>query len=212
MAEVGELLTWGMTEDYDREPKHSATEKELATEADISPPPKMEVPALPLDTSSQASIPETEASIESNPIHDSPTAVANSSCSDSPIMDLPELQADAHLAINHMLSIKRSSELERQWVIWDFKASLHQREAEAAATNERAKIVHSKKDLQARVKCAKVVMRAKYDYRVAVQEARAVQCNELEEAEATYSEALHENAAAGTPLCNTLQGTCKVHE
>ena len=78
-------------------------------------------------------------------------------------MDLLELQVDAHLAINHMLSIKRSLELERQWAIWDFKALLHQWEAEAAAANERTKIVHSRKDLQARVKCTKVVMRAKYD-------------------------------------------------
>ena len=117
-----------------------------------------------MDTSSQDSVPETEASIESNPIHDSPTAVANSSHSDSPAMDLLELQANAHLAINHMLSIKRSLELKRQWAIWDFEALLHQWEAEAAAANERAKIVHSRKDLQARVKCTKVVMRAKYDY------------------------------------------------
>ena len=35
MAEVGELLTGGMTEDYDHEPEHSITVKELATEADI---------------------------------------------------------------------------------------------------------------------------------------------------------------------------------
>ena len=126
MAEVGELLTQGMTEDYNHETEHSAMEEELATKADILPPPKMEVPSLPLDTSSQASVPETEASIESNPIHDSPTAVANSSRSDSPAMDLPELHADAHLAINHMLSVRRSSELERQWAIWDYKASLHQ--------------------------------------------------------------------------------------
>ena len=94
-------------------------------------------------------------------------------------MDLLELQADAHLAINHMLSVRRSSELKRQWAIWDYKVSLHQREAKTAATNERAKIAHSRKGLQARVKCAKAVMRAKYDYRVAVQEARATQCNEL---------------------------------
>ena len=72
MAEVGELLTQGMTEDYSHEPEHSAMAKELATKADISPPMKMEVPALPLDTSSQASVPEIEACIESNPIHDSP--------------------------------------------------------------------------------------------------------------------------------------------
>ena len=204
MAEVGELLTWGMTEDYNCEPEHSAMEKELATKADISPPLKMEVPALPLDTSSQASVPETEASIESNPIHDSPTAVANSSHSDSPAMDLLELQADAHLAINHMLSVRRTLELKRQWVIRNFEALLHQQEAETAAANERAKITHSRKDLQARVKCTKVVMRAKYDYRVAVQEARATWCNELEKAETTYSEVLRKNAAMQSLHCATL--------
>ena len=204
MAEVGELLIQGMTEDYDHEPEHSTMAKELATEADISPPPKTEVPALPLDTSSQASVPETEASIESNPIHDSPTAVANSSHSDSPTMDLLELQANTHLALNHMLSIKRSLDLKRQQAIWDFEVSLHQQEAEAAAANERAKIVHLRKDLQATVKCTKAVMRAKYDYRMAVQEAWAIRCNELEEAEAAYSEALRENAAGKSLHCTTL--------
>ena len=195
MAEVGKLLTWGMTEDYDCEPEHSVMEKELATAADISPPLKTEVSALPLDTSSQASVPGTEASIESNPIHDSPTVVANSSHSDSPAMDLPELQANADLAINHMLSVRRSSELERQQAIWHYEASLHQREAETAAANERAKIAHSMKGLQPRVKYTKAVMRAKYDYQVAAQEARATQCNKLEEAETAYSEALRKNAA-----------------
>ena len=48
MAEVGELLSRGMTEDYDHEPEHSTMAKELATKADISPPLKTEVPALPL--------------------------------------------------------------------------------------------------------------------------------------------------------------------
>ena len=102
-AEVDDLLTWGMTEDYDREPENSATVKEFTTETDTSPTPKMEVPALPLDMSSQVSATETEASMESNPVHDSPPAVAYSSHSDSPTMDLSELQADAHLAINYML-------------------------------------------------------------------------------------------------------------
>ena len=119
-------------------------------------------------------------------------------------MDLLELQANAHLAINHMLSIERSSELERQWAIWDFEALLCQREAEAATVNERGKIAHSRKDLQARVKCAKVVMRAKYNYREAVQEARAVRCSKLEEAEATYLEALCKNVAAQSLHCATL--------
>ena len=110
--EVDNLLTQGMTEDYDHEPEHSVTAKEPATEADTSPPQKMEVPVLPLDTSSQANVPEMEASMESNPVCDSPTAVAYSSHSDSPIMDLPELQASANLAVNNMLSIRRSSDLK----------------------------------------------------------------------------------------------------
>ena len=146
--------------------------------------------------------------MESNPICNSPTAVAYSSHSDSPTMDLPELQADAHLAINHMLSIKRSLDLKRQRAIQDFKMSLHQQEAEAATTNERAKIVHLRKDLKARVKCAKVVMRAKYDYRVAVQKARAIRCSKLKEVEAAYSEALSENVAAKSLQCTTL---CREH-
>ena len=206
MAEVGDLLAWGMTEDYNHEPEHSTMAKELATKTDTSPPPKMEVPALPLDTSSQVSVPEMEVPMESNPICNSPTAVAYSSCSDSPTMDLPELQANAYLAINHMLSIKRSLDLERQWAIQDFEMSLHQQEAEAAAANERAKIVHLRKDLQARVKCTKVVMRAKYNYRVAIQEARAVRCSKLEEVEAAYSEALSENVATKSLHCATVCG------
>ena len=208
MAKVDDLLTWGMTEDYDCEPEHSAMAKEPATKADTPPTQKTEVPVLPLDTSSQVSVAEMETSMESNTVHDSPTAVAYSSCSDSPTMDLPELQADANLAFNHMLSIKRSSDLERQWAIWDFEASLHQREAEEATTNERAKIVHSRKDLNTRVKCAKAVMKAKYDNRAAVQEARAIRCSKLKGLEAAYLEALSENAAAKFLQCTTL---CREH-
>ena len=125
-TEVGNLLTWGMTEDYDHEPEHSAMVREPATEADTSAPQKTEVPALPLDTSSQASVAEMEASMESNPVHDSPRAVAYSSHSDSPTMDFTELQVNAHLAVNHMLSIKKSLDLKRQQAIWDFEALLHQ--------------------------------------------------------------------------------------
>ena len=115
-----------MTEDYDRELEHSAMVKEPGTKADTSPPQKAEVSVWPLDTSSQVSVAETEGSIESNPICNSPTAVAYSSHSDSPMMDLSELQVNANLAVNQMLSIKRSLDLERQWAIWDFEALLHQ--------------------------------------------------------------------------------------
>ena len=141
-AEMSNLLDQGMTEDYDHEPEHSAMVKEPSTKADASPPQQAEAPVWPLDTSSQGSVIETEGSIDSNPICDSPTAVAYSSCSYSPTMDLSELQADANMAVNQMLSIKRSSDLDRQWAIWDFEALLKQQDTEEAATNERARIVH----------------------------------------------------------------------
>ena len=60
MAEVGNLLNWGMTEDYNCEPECSATVKESTTKAGTSPPPKMEEVAPPLDTSSQVSVVEME--------------------------------------------------------------------------------------------------------------------------------------------------------
>ena len=47
------------------------------------------------------------------------------------------------------------------------------------ATNEEAKVAHSQRDLQARIKCAKVIMKAKLDYQVTVQEARVVRCAKL---------------------------------
>ena len=131
--------------------------------------------------------------MDSNPICYSPAAVAYSSCSDSPTMDFPVLQANANMAVNWMLLIKRSSDFDRQWAIWDFEALLKQQEA---AANERARIVHSRSDLSAKVKCAKVVMKVKYEYWVVVQEARATQCSELEESEGAYSEAICKNVAA----------------
>ena len=48
-------------------------------------------------------------------------------------------------------------------------------------------------------------MKAKYKYHMAVQEARAERCTELEESEATYSEALSRNAAALSLQCTMLR-------
>ena len=89
--------------------------------------------------------------------------------------------------------------------IWDFEASLHQREAETAAANEKAKVTHSRRDLRARVKCAMAVMKAKYEYHMAVQKARVERCTKLEESEATYSEALNGNTAALSLQCAMLR-------
>ena len=197
-----------MADDYKCEPEHSTMGEEAIAGTDIPPSPKVEASAPPLDTSSQASVEEMETSLESNPINICSPAAAGNNHSDSPTIDLTELQVDANLVANHMLSIKRSSDLERQQVIWDFEASMCQQEAKEAAANERAKIVHSRKDLNAKVKCTKAVMKAKYDYRLAIQEARTIRCSKLQESETAYSEALRENTAVRSTQCTML---CREH-
>ena len=107
-----------------------------------------------------------------------------------------------------MLSVKRSSDLQRQWATWEFKVLLHQQEAKEAMANEKAKIIHSRKDLNAKVGCTKAVMKAKYNYRMAIQEAKMIRCNKLQESEAAYSEALGENAAMRSTWSATL---CRDH-
>ena len=51
-------------------------------------------------------------------------------------------------------------------------------------------------------------MKAKYDYRMAIQEARTIRCSKLQESEAAYLEALSENAAMRSTQCTTL---CREH-
>ena len=107
--------------------------------------------------------------------------------------DLIELQEDANLAADHMLSIKRSTDLKSQRIIWELGLQVCQNEAKEAAANEKAKVLHLHAVLDAKVDCAKVVLEAKYSYRVAVQEAKMIQGNQLQEFEVAYSKALGEN-------------------
>ena len=161
-----------------------------------APTPEGRGPSSTTGTSSQASVEEVETSLESNPLNIYPITATRSSCSDSPMVDLTGLQEDANLAANYMPSVTRSSDLKRQWAIWEFEVSLHQQVAEEAVANKKAKIIHSRKNLNAKVGCAKAVMEAKYNYRMAVQETRKIRSNQLQESETAYSETLGENAAA----------------
>ena len=150
MAEVNDLLDWGMMENYDQESEHSAMEEVPATEADASPPFKMDITVLPLDTSSQASAAETEASMGSNPVCVLTTAATHSSQSCSLIVEISELQSDAHMAIHSIFTAKRSSDLQIQCAIRDYEASLHKLEVETTAANAKAKVIqnHDKGQVQ----------------------------------------------------------------
>ena len=117
LEEVNDLLDWGLMDNYDWESEHSAMEEVPATEADASPPLKMDTTVLPLDTSSQASAAEMEASMGSNPISVSTMAATHSSWSSSPVVELSKLQSDAHMAIHSIFTAKRSSDLQIQCAI-----------------------------------------------------------------------------------------------
>ena len=95
-----------MTDNYDQELEHPLVAEEPSTEVDTSLPLKGEKPVLLLDTHSQTSMAETEASRESNPAGTSPTVVAHSSHSSSPIAHLSKLQSDVHLAVSSMFTAK----------------------------------------------------------------------------------------------------------
>ena len=204
MAEVDDLLKWGIMDNYSCKSEHSAMGKEAATDADVSLSHKVEVPAPPIDTSSQVSVEEGEASLESNPINISPTMPTYSSCSESPMADLMELQGDTNLAADHMLSIKRSMDLQREWIRWELGLQLCQNEAKEAVANEEAKVLHSHRVLDAKVDCAKAVLEAKYSYRAAIQEAKMIWGNCLQELEVAYSKALGENATMRSSKSATL--------
>ena len=204
MAEVDDLLKQGMADNSSCKSEQPTMGKVAAAEADMSLSHKAEVPALPIDTSSQASVEEGEASLESNPVNISPTAAVYSSHSESPTVDLMEIQEDANLAADHMLSVKRSTDLKRQWVVWELGILLCWNVAKEAAANEKAKVLHSQKVLDAKVDCTKVVLEAKNKYGVAIQEAKMIRSNWLQESEITYSKALGENAAVRSSQSVTL--------
>ena len=117
MAEVNDLLDWGMTDNYDWESEHSTMEEAPTAEVDASPPLKMDTAVPPFNTSSQASAAEMEASVGSNPISISTMAATHSSWSSSPIVELSKLQSDAHMAIHSIFTAKRSSDLQIQHAI-----------------------------------------------------------------------------------------------
>ena len=139
MAEVDDLLKWGMADNSSHKSEHSTSEKAAAAEAVMPLSHKVEVPAPPINTSSQASLEEGGASLESNPVNVSPTTAAYGSCSGSSMVDLTELRMDANLAANHMLSVKRSMDLKRQQITWELGLQLCQNETKEASPMRKPK-------------------------------------------------------------------------
>ena len=99
------------------------------------------------------------------------------------------------MATDHMLHMKRSTDLKRQWVIWELGLLLHQSEVDEAVSVKKAKVVHLQEVLDAKVGCTRSGLEAKCNYWVAVQEAKTIRGNLLQKSEIAYSKAIGETAA-----------------
>ena len=172
VAEVDDLLTQVMADESSHKLEHSPIGKAATVEAVTFPPCKPEAPPLLVNTSSQASVEEAEASLEGLPSNVSPITTAYSSSSASPSVDPTELQTNANMAADHMLHVKRSTHLKKQWVICELGLLLCQSEVNEATSIEKAKVIHSWEVLDTKVGCTRSVLEAKCNYRVAVQEAK----------------------------------------
>ena len=100
-GKVNDLLIQAMVGNSNWESEHSTMGKEATKEVVMPLSPKLEDLTPPIDSSSQVSMEEGNASMESNPVDISPMVAAHSSHSDSPSVDLTELQMDANLAADH---------------------------------------------------------------------------------------------------------------
>ena len=114
VAEVNYLLTWAMADVSSHKSEHSPIVKVATVEAVTSPSQKPKASPQPVNTSSQASVDEAEASLEGLPANISPIAATYSSRSASPPVDPMELQTNANRAADNMLHLKRSTDLKRQ--------------------------------------------------------------------------------------------------
>ena len=149
-AEVNDLLTQVMADKSSHESEHFPIGKAATVEIVTSPPHKSEAPPLPVDTSSQASMEEVEASLEGLPTNISPITAAYSSSSASPSVGPTELQTDANIAADHMLCMKRSTNLKRQWMIWELGLLLHQSEVKEATSVKKPKLSIHERSLMPR--------------------------------------------------------------
>ena len=168
-TEVDNLLTQVLADESSHELEHSPTGKAVTVEVVTFLLPKSGASPLLVNTSPQASMEEVEVSYNCLPANVSPSTATCSSSSASPSVDPTELRADANVATDHMLHVKRSTDLKRQCVIWELGLLMHQSKVDEAASVQKAKVIHSQEVLDAKVDCTRSVLKAKSNYRAAVQ-------------------------------------------
>ena len=158
----------------------------------MTPPQKPEGPLQAVNTSSQASIEEAEASLEDIPTNISPIAAVSRSRSVSPLVDLAELWTNANRALNDLLNTKGSIDARRWRPIWELGVILCQNESQVAASIKEAKVIYSQATLDAQTACSWLILEAKTNFLVAVKKAKTTRGHLVQEAKAACSKAICE--------------------
>ena len=214
--EVRNLLSWAMLEAFSCESKQSSPRRPTPAVVLTTPSQKLDVPLWPVDTSSQASIEEAEASLEDISTSISPIAAVSRTRSITFPMDAMELQTNANKALDDLLTTKASIDVCRQRAVWELDIAFCQNESKAAASIKEAKAACSQVTLnthvtcswltlEAKTNCSWVILEAKTTCSTAVKKAKTTRGYMVQEAEATCSKAISKVEAQRILQAESLQ-------
>ena len=191
-TEVSSLLSQAMLEASSCGSEHSSPRRPTPAVVLRTPTWKPDGPLWPVDTSSQVSVEEVEASLEDIPTSISPITAISRTGSVTPLVDVVELWANANKALDELLNTKTSIDAQRWRPVWELGVVLHQNESQAAASIKEAKAACSQATLDAWTTCSQLILKAKTNCLVVVKKAKTTRGHLVQEAEATCSKAICE--------------------
>ena len=118
-TEVSNLLSQAVLEVSSCESKHSSPRRPTPAVVLMTLPQKPEDPLQLVNTSSQVSVEEAEASLEDIPANISPIAAVSRTRSISPSVDIAELWTNANKALDDLLNTKGSIDTRRWRAVWE---------------------------------------------------------------------------------------------
>ena len=158
-TEVSNLLSWAVLEASSCELECSSPRRPTTAAVLMTPPQKPEGLLQAVDTSSQVSIEEAEASLEDIPTNISPIAAISRSGSISPLVDLVQLWTNANRALDDLLNTKGSIDPRRWRAVWELGIIVCQNESQVAASIKEAKVICSQAILDAWTACSQLILR-----------------------------------------------------
>ena len=194
-TEVSNLLSQMALEASSCESECSSPRRPTTAVVQTIPPQKPEGPLQAVNTSSQASIEEAEASLEDILANISPIAAISRSRNVIPLVDLVELWTNANRALDDLLNTKGSIDTRRQTAVWELGIILCQNESQVAASIKEAKVICSQATLDAQTACSWLILEAKTNFLVAVKKAKTTRGHLIPKAKAACSNAICEAKA-----------------